>query len=145
MTVLLCSVFSILRYNEHRNILYLTWTGSSNPQLFRTGITRKRVYYTRAYSMYTSVYIARVFILQMCVYYTCVHIAHIHILYTCGCIARVDCRHITHLWIYCTFVVFRNTGSSCYTLCNIYKNIELKTYRPRMCESISRVIEMLTI
>ena len=37
MTVLLCSVFSILRYKEHRNILYLTWTGSSNPQLFRTG------------------------------------------------------------------------------------------------------------
>ena len=41
MTVLLCSVFSILRYKEHkpyfhRNILYLTWTGSSNPQLFRT-------------------------------------------------------------------------------------------------------------
>ena len=38
MTVLLCSVFSILRYKEHRNILYLTWTGSSNPQLFRTGL-----------------------------------------------------------------------------------------------------------
>ena len=38
MTVLLCSVFSILRYKEHRNILYLTWTGSSNPQLFRTGV-----------------------------------------------------------------------------------------------------------
>ena len=42
MTVLLCSVFSILRYKEHkpyfhRNILYLTWTESSNPQLFRTG------------------------------------------------------------------------------------------------------------
>ena len=42
MTVLLCSVFSILRYKEHkpyfhRNILYLTWTGSSNPQLFRIG------------------------------------------------------------------------------------------------------------
>ena len=37
MTVLLCSVFSILRYKEHRNILYLTWTGSANPQLFRTG------------------------------------------------------------------------------------------------------------
>ena len=42
MTVLLCSVFSILRYKEHKpyfhpNILYLTWTGSSNPQLFRTG------------------------------------------------------------------------------------------------------------
>ena len=41
MTVLLCSVFSILRYKEHkpyfhRNILYSTWTGSSNPQLFRT-------------------------------------------------------------------------------------------------------------
>ena len=45
MTVLLCSVFSILRYKEHkpyfhRNILYLTWTGSSNPQLFRTGALR---------------------------------------------------------------------------------------------------------
>ena len=43
MTVLLCSVFSILRYKEHkpyfyRNILYLTWTRSSNPQLFRTGL-----------------------------------------------------------------------------------------------------------
>ena len=42
MTVLLCSVFSILRYKEHKpyfhqNILYLTWTRSSNSQLFHTG------------------------------------------------------------------------------------------------------------
>ena len=47
MTVLLCSVFSILRYKEHKpyfhqNILYLTWTRSSNLQLFRTGLSLSR-------------------------------------------------------------------------------------------------------